>query len=390
MILQILNWSLENLMAAFWDYDVIIAHGPGCWDGATAAWLFWRTLPPAYRHQIQSEGGFYSYSNDVAKSGPFVHPNSQEGAMRLQQKGYNRVFVFAQPQERIAARLISGKRVLVLDLDLGEALISLVEAASFVFVCDHHESTIQTIQKYAHLLLSTYRDKFGMFVNASKQESAASLAWRMLYQDPLPPLIEIVRIGDTWQWNDRPELQARAVLRTLDLNRVFRSFIDIESAFNNWTVNFPIYVQIGTALVQSQKSLIQRAAKRCDLGMIKMNDGTQYTVAYTQATILHSEIGDAIRPFAEARFKVPIDFCATWKYVSKKQLVSVSLRAGCPGLNLASIAQNVAGGSGKGGGHKSAASFTIVGLENFHQFIRPVAIQSSLDDFPEVASFDSD
>jgi hypothetical protein len=322
--------------------------------------------------------------------GSFVHPNSQEGAMRLQRKGFNTVFVFAQPQESIAARLISGKRVLVLDLDLGDALIPLVEAAAYVFVCDHHESTTQTIQKYSHLLFSVYQDKFGMYVNSSKQESGASLAWRLVYGSEPSPLVEIVRIGDTWQWSDRPDLHPRAVLRALDLKRTFRSFIDLEHTAATWISDFPVHIQIGQALLSAQKGLIRRAAKRCDLGRIQTRDGCLYTVAYTQATILHSEIGDAIRPYAESRFKVPIDLCATWKYVSAKQLISVSLRSGAPGINLASIAQNIVGGTGKGGGHAHAASFTIVGLNNFHQFIQPIPTSEPHLDLPDLGSFDSD
>ena len=51
-----------------YNYDVILAHGPGCNDGATSAWAIWRTLPLEYRLRLATQGGFYStpsYDNEI-------------------------------------------------------------------------------------------------------------------------------------------------------------------------------------------------------------------------------------------------------------------------------------------------------------------------------------
>jgi hypothetical protein len=356
------------------SYDVIIAHGPGCNDGATAAWSFWRTLPREYRELLAKEGGFYSKPEKAEKEEyqvrePYIHPSSPEGAIKLQDRGFPVVFVFIQPSEGVPTKLIENKRVLILDLDMGDALIPVVATASYTFLSDHHDSTLLTIHKHSDFLLNRYRYKFGMYINTSKSESGATLAWRLSHNAEIPPLVQTVRIGDTWQWNEYPELQARYVLKALHIRRSFRSFPDIEGTYINWTTNFQSHIQKGHAVSEFENALVKQAAKRCNLGFIQTNDGTVYTIAYTQADILYSEIGSSMKWYAEQRFKVPIHFCVTWKYVSYKGIVCVSLRDAESGINLASIARNIKGSDGKGGGHAEAAGFSFFGLENFHNFI---------------------
>lgn len=361
------------------NYDVIISHGPGCNDGATAAWTVWRTLTKEYREKLEKEGGFYSssssYEDDNGSSGStnesvkYLHPNSPEGAIKLQEKGYPVVFVFIQPSNGVPNELVAGKKVLVLDLDMGDALIPLVDAAAFTFLCDHHDSTPQTLAKHSDFLFETNRHKFGTFININKSECGATLAWTLTHSSFIPPFVQIVRIGDTWMWNDYPDLHSKAVLTSLFMERAFKSFPDIERIFNNWDENFKSYVDKGYAVLEYEKSIVRQIAKQCDLGYIQTKDGTIYTVAYTQANVLHSDVGVSMRWYAEKRFKVPIHFCATWRYVSYKDIISVSLRSPQQGLNLATIARNINGCDGKGGGHPEAAGFSFIGYKNLHKFI---------------------
>lgn len=368
--------AMAKTINSIYSYDVVLAHGPGCNDGATSAWAIWRSLPVEYRDTLAAEGGFYaapSYddeSTDVgAQNDPFIHPNSPEGAMNLQDRGFPVVFVFVQPSEGVPNRLVAGKRVMVLDLDMGDAIVPLVRSATFVLLADHHDSTPKTIHKHSQLLLDECRHKFSMFVSTNKQECGATLSWRLSHTAAIPPLVQVVRIGDTWQWDDYPELQARYVLKALYMRRAFRSFADIEEVYQTWDQQFNTYVSQGRSVLDYEKSLVRQAAKQCDLGFIQTNDGTVYTVAYTQASILHSEIGSAMKWYASKRFRIPIHFCVSWKYASFKSLVSVSLRDPDPGINLAHIARNIKGGDGKGGGHAEAAGFSFYGIENFHKFV---------------------
>lgn len=359
-------------------YKVIIAHGPGCNDGATAAWCVWRTLPRSYRDLLAEEGGFYAKpdmikeEDDQSTIESFLHPNSAEGAMRLQDKGFPVVFVFLQPSEEVPVKLIEGKSVLILDLDMGDALVSVVQSASSVFLCDHHDSTPLTIRKHSEFLYEQSRHKFSTYISTSKSESGASLAWRLTHTADIPPFVQVVRIGDTWQWNDYPELKARYVLKSLFLRRAFRSFPDIEGTYLHWDANFKSHVEKGRAVLEFETAIIKQIAKQCDLAFIQTEDGTVYNVAYTQCNTLISEVGSAMKWYAQKRFNVPIHFCATWKYVSYKDLVSVSLRDGEPGINLATIARTIKGSNGKGGGHDAAAGFSFAGIENLHKFFHKV------------------
>lgn len=362
--------NMENIT---FPHDVIISHGPGCNDGAVAAWCLWRLLPKTYRDKLSLYGGFYSNPDKEENENIFVngylHPNSPEGGIRLQEIGLPVVIVFVQPGQEIPRKLVQDKRVIILDLDMGDELVQIVENASFTLLVDHHDSTPLTISKYGNVLFEKYRHKFATYINIHKSESGASLSWKLTHSPMLHPFVEIVRIGDTWQWNDYPELQAKFVLEALYMKRAFRSFNDIENTFIQWNENFQSYVQIGSIYYESKLSLAKQIAKQCDLGFIELNDGTIYTVAYTQANILHSEVGSLIRYYAEKRFEIPIDLCVTWKYISYKGLVSVSLRDGREGLNLSFIARNIKNTNGKGGGHTGAAGFIFYGIENFHNFI---------------------
>ncbi|CAH6420011.1 Hypothetical protein HVR_LOCUS1060 [uncultured virus] len=381
-----------NSTNLLFSYDVVIAHGPGCNDGATAAWSVWRLLPFWYQKQLAAEGGFYAKPNqdeesEESNSGDsYVHPNSPEGAIKLQNKGFSVVFVFIQPSEGVPDVLVKNKRVLILDLDMGDALISLVRAATYTLLSDHHDSTPNTLCKYSQILFDENRHKFATYVNTNLQESGATLAWRLTHSAVIPPFVQVIRIGDTWQWDEYPELHAKAVLTALYMKRAMRSFSEIEETFQTWDKYFPEYVQKGKTALEYERSITRQMAKQCDLGFIQTHDGIVYNVAYTQASALHSEVGSSIRYYAEKRFKVPIHFCCTWKYASFKKLVSVSLRDSMEGLNLARIARTVKGSNGKGGGHVAAAGFSFYGIENFHKFIlisAPVASRLHFVEEPE-------
>ena len=237
-----------------------------------------------------------------------------------------------------------------------------------VLLIDHHDSTIGTLNNNLSLLRETYAYKFSTYINTSVSESAATLTWRLTHGDKIPDFVQIVRIGDTWQWHDYPHLHAKSVLKSLKINRAFRSFIDIEETFVNWNKNVKTYIQRGNVINDYETALVKKIAKQCSIGFIQTNDDKVYTIAYTQANILHSDIGVVIRFYAERRFGVHIHFCCTWKYVPHRKIVSVSLRDGGD-LNLWEIAQTIKGSNGKGAGHRAASSFAFEGIENFHNFI---------------------
>lgn len=369
-------------------YHVIIAHGPGCRDGATAAWAYWRSLPDEIRGEFSTLGGFYGANGETVSEEDeekpvrgYTHPNSLAGALKLQQEGWPLVFAFAQPSDVIPVELVQGRNVLIMDLDLSDGLVPVVEVASHVTLLDHHPSSQATVSKNGDLLLNRYRHKFRSYVDTRKTESGATLAWKSFQVGPVPPLVEVVRIGDNWQWNDSPELYAREFLKSTFIHRCFRSFWDIEEVYQRWEELHEEYVRDGALLQQQETAYAKKIAKQCDLGYLVLNDGTVHAIAYTQANVLHSEAGSLIRWYAEKRFasqlrsetgSTPISCCATWNYASSKGMVIVSLRDPLPGVDLSYVARNVRGGK-TGGGHVAAAGFSFSGIENFHTIIQKYA-----------------
>lgn len=362
----------ELLRSISFPYDVIIAHGPGCKDGATAAWCWWRRLPLDYRRLLATIGDFYNFSE---KGEDYIGKDDSErfdttgGALRLQAHGFPVVFAFAQPNTRIPVELIKGRRVLILDLDLGDELIPVVANASFTMLCDHHTSTPETLKRNANQLF--IRETFGVFVDIRKFESGASLSWKLSHNARVPLFVDIVRIGDTWQFDENPNIPAKEVLRTMHFENTFTSFPAIEQGFELLQLNYLEYVSRGSILLQYDRQMIKTICKQCDLGSLILNDGTKYTVAYVQCNVMHSEVGAGMKFYAKKRFpNVHIDLCATWKYVSHRNIVSVSLRDADEGIDLAIVAREVAGTDKRGGGHDTSASFTFEGIENFRKYIQ--------------------
>lgn len=358
-------------MESDFGFDVIISHGPGCADGATSAWCFWRKLSDKYKDKLSSYGGVFSKSleDEFEQKDGWINPTSVRGALKMQKEGMPVVFVFAQPSYKFPKELVQDKRVLILDLDVGKELVYILESAKSVMLVDHHDTTPKTLSKY-RTELEKYENKLSQSINTEKSDSGASLSWKLAFPNTeLPPFIQVVRIDDTWSWEDCPELNAKQVITTLKFNRQFRTFNHIEQIFLNWDANFSDWSKKGNDIIEVETANAEWMAKACDLGYIKTNDGKVYTVAYALAPILISETGSLMKKFAEKRFKRKIDFCVTWKYLSYKNLVLCSARSPAENLNLGLIVSDIQGNGERGGGHAEAAGFNFDGLENFHKFI---------------------
>lgn len=363
-------------------YDVILSHGPSCKDGAAAAWCFWRKLPVEYRTELSKEGGFYAkydgshadneqedieeQDEQLSASG-FIHVNSVYGAINLQNKGYPIVFAFLKPKETVPIQLISGKRVLILDLDLGEAIFSIEKNCLNVTIVDHHDSTYSTIDMFEN----QNQDKMYFNINSDCKFSACTLAWNMTHDTPIPPLIRTVCISDNYDFKSKNNLKfnPRYVIKSLSNRRIFRSFVDIEECFENWNENFREYEKIGKTICDVETEIIRKISRQADLGFIRTMNGQIYTICYVQANCLHSDVGISMKYYAQKRFGVKIDFCATWKYIPYHDLVSVSLRDPNPGIDLDVVAKNIYALNMKGGGHSKAASFSFYGLANLHYYL---------------------
>src|SRR5437868_7561747 len=181
---------------------------------------------------------------------------------------------------------------------MGDKLIEIIDVAKCVLLSDHHDSTPITLHKHADVINNKYKHKFSTYVDISKAESGATLAWKLTHKGSIPPLVEIVRIGDNWQWQDYPRLQARHVLAALKTKKTFKSFLDIERTFISWDKNFSKYVKAGKEITKYKLAMVKQIGSQCDLGFIQTNDGNVYNVAYVQCNVLHSDVGSSMRWYA--------------------------------------------------------------------------------------------
>lgn len=399
-------------------FDVILSHCK-CFDGYLAAYQFWKRLPPVTRLSLSDFGGFYGLPRDQpeldsdlssleferapvisfgdylpleelspnsltdfspsspSSSNPssslsnirskYVHPNSVTGGLKLQEQGFSTVFVFIHHTCKLPQKLYLGKRVAILDLDLGpKQLGDIVNAASHVTLIDHHASSYGTLNT-VHNGVPLFRNpKLFIVHDSGGKECAATLTWKLFNgTTPPPPMYDYVCAHDNRldHLTDR-----RAVISSLHHYRTFRSFDDIENTLDNWDTLISQFRVYGETIKPYQEMIVDIAAKKVYLGFIRTKDGKVYTVAYNSSPVLANEIAMALKSYAQGRFRRPIDFTAMWEYHPHLDTVTVSLRDPRAGLNLEKVAQEIEGTVG-GGGHAKAAAFAFTGLANFHNFI---------------------
>src|SRR3989338_2234996 len=98
------------------DFDLVLAHGP-CNDGYVSAFLYYSMLSENIQASLRNEKGFYAESPAAFEVRP-VKPTSIDGckALRARQPV---LFCFTPPQPDLPDELVTGAKILVLDLDMG-------------------------------------------------------------------------------------------------------------------------------------------------------------------------------------------------------------------------------------------------------------------------------
>jgi len=339
--------------------QVILVHGPGCPDGVLAAWAFWRALSPETKMVMSGAGGLFSNNAET------IWPHSIRNAMQIIDL-YPMVFVFMQPGKIVPIELVQNRNVLILDLDLGEQLIGIVNAAKFTFLIDHHSSTNQTIQRF-NLLED---QKFGLIYDSSPQESAATLAWRYFHQASVPEIVNLVRIVDTGSLDE--DEHAPGFVRSLVNGGYTKQFAMLDQLLLRWKPETKIAMaDQSSVVIAAQRQLFEEVAKQAALGVIFAN-GKRYNMLYVQSSIAIAPIAHRIRKTHSgkyAKMKIPIHFVGVWNYQASNQghpVVTVSLRDPLEGINLSEITKSLGGG-----GHDAAASFSFPDIAQFHNYIMP-------------------
>lgn len=347
-------------------YDVVIFHGPKCADGMTSAWIYWLLLQDKIKNELRNFGGIYCEIDTNELKPPSKFYNTQKGAL-LSDASVK--FIYAQPGESVDPRLISGKKVLILDLDMGHELINIIRESSYTLIIDHHYTTNNTIEKVTSVGIS--KKKYDFFFRFDTSVSGASLTWEYFIDEEIPWFINVVRIGDTYSFDE--DINAKYVLTYLYSKGVFLSFYNLDNFISNIGKKYKIEKMIkkGKIMTKQEQIIAFNSARNFTLSEISINSGKKYLVAYCAGNTLSNDMSLYIRELAQERTSNKIDFVATWKYIPFKKLVLVSIRDPFE-CNLGEIASNIVDINGNppngGGGHEKAASFNFYGLENFHNF----------------------
>jgi len=360
-------------------YDVVISHGP-CRDGYMAAWCVWRLLPTDYRASLATRGGFYAKNHSsslLPKNSDYVSPTSFEGALNLQKAGYPVVFCFTGPQPKPVDGLLDGKRVLILDMDVGDAFDNFISKCEKIRHIDHHKSGSSFVEKS----LKTFPDKYSARFDIDKTVSGCSLTWMEFYPDQsIPAFLTWVQIGDTWNWQQDPSLDVKAIVEAMYALQVFESFHSLEDMFQKSSANPNMAKELeisGKAILKYQDDLCLSVASHSCLAKVTLVDGTTTHLGLVvNSGTLNSHVGNWMDKFASQlrTAGVPVDFCAVWAYYwsDKDSKITVSLRSPGPGIDLSVMAKSIAG-NGKlgGGGHPAASGFSIDGLNNLNNIFVP-------------------
>ena len=364
--------ELKALLAPFNPkYDVVLFHGP-CVDGGTAAWTYWHQLPEGYRAMLHKTGGYYSGERAIGERN--VLSTSTAGAIRLLKQGYPLVFASVIPAP-IPLELVAGRRVVTLDI-CPTNLMEILEVATSVKVVDHHISAEPLVK----LAQEKYPNKFSSRFVTAKTDSGASLAWKEFEgpDAPIPLLVTCVQIGDTWNFEQRPDLQVKAVNEALYSSGCFDSFEGTEKHFQEWSQQGDAFyhklVESGNYIRMYQQLLVESIARKsCLLYAVANEQGQQrvYNVLTVCSGTLNSEVGNVMRthvaPVYEAK-GTRIDFTVVWSYDPHDRMIRISFRGAGEGIDLSQVAKQLVGeGFQPGGGHRAASGAVIKGIENFHK-----------------------
>lgn len=352
-------------------YDTVIAHGP-CDDGFAAAWAYWRTLPEETKAALERFGGRF------ARTWSGERPAYQTSKATLDTKVARCAemraatgvgFLFVQPQTPIPAELVDGRRVLVLDLDLGAELAPLVHAAAEVLLIDHHASSGAGFEALSAADLF----KFTLVYETARTHSGASLAWACFNEGPSPPLVTCLQVNDTWNFGQTPGVDQRCIKVALDVGQYLGTFGGLEEAHRRWTPAWQAELEAaGRAAVAFRDHAVARKARSAAVVYVvaEAEEGHRcYRGLAVNASQFGSELGAALRSEVAPAYEAagtPIHFCAVWS-VKAEGLVTVSLRGPAPGIDLSVLARTIVGpGKQKGGGHPQAAGFSIDSVANVH------------------------
>lgn len=232
---------------------------------------------------------------------------------------------------------VTGRNVAILDFAIRRSdLLQIMEHANSVIVLDHHVTSFTEIG-----------DLDCVDVGQHGNESGASMSWKFFQDDPLPFIVEHVRMNDTFTWPSDDVRKISTEFMTwfneqdysLDLYEEFAS-PEIPHRFGN-------LVEIGHQLRRHDMSAVERVASNSSPITVQGRPGRIVNCSYLR--------GEVATYFYE---KMDVDIGVTYCYDELRDTTVFSLRAAREsGIDLTKTVKQVPGG----GGHATACGFSLPG-----------------------------
>lgn len=198
---------------------------------------------------------------------------------------------------------------------------------------DHHKTAMEEHKELWDSKILGKRDT---------AKAASQLTWEYLQDNkPLPAAVEYVARRDIWQFGDKKEeisafTEACQILLHSPEDADWK---DLLASSNNGKEKVELYLKVGQALIEVQKSRVEKAFERgIDINFHGLRARLINTTSDT------SDIGEYVYQ------KLEYDIAVMWQMIN--DMVQVSLRSNS--TDCAEIAQKYGGG-----GHRGAAGFRI-------------------------------
>jgi len=286
--------------------DVCIAHGGGCRDGWTSAWLVKKAFPDC-------EVVLTSYGQPL-------------------------------PDESV----YSDRRVVICDFSYPPEQMAVIAAkAKSVVVRDHHVSAIRKwdveLDHGPSMMFfnETWRPNVSMLFDTRK--SGAMLVWEWLNPDKkdqpwlAPWLVRLVQDRDLWQWQFPESREISAYIASFPMTAEAWDFLhaDLETDAGRKVAG-----EVGAAILRTNRQHVEAAVKNAVYW--RLADGVSVPVLNT--THLHSEVGE--------RLCQGHPFSLTYSDDLKGMKRRWSMRSADGGMDVSKVAECLGGG-----GHARAAGF---------------------------------
>jgi len=211
-----------------------------------------------------------------------------------------------------------------------------LERATYVIVIDHHITAMESMEGFTHPKLETTFDM---------KSSGAVMAWRYLFPDEEVPLIlQYVEDRDIHKW----ELEgAEALLANLDSHEMSLAAWDDFAQDLTTPRGLKRAIRAGKILLNYKKEISDSIKENMYHTSIR---GIEFPIINT-AVIFRGDI------LSEIAYSTELGVAAGYHFDGKQYTFSLRSRGE---INVAKIAESFPGG----GGHKEAAGFSVLSLEN--------------------------